>query len=521
MSTMAKGATLAELVADVAARNGAKPALIFQDQPISYAQLNGLIERCANALAARGVAHGDRVAIMLPNIPQFVVAYYAIARLGAIVVPLNVLYKADEINYMLGDSEAKVFIVFEGFWAQGAEAVKGSPSVEHTIVVGQGAAPEGTVPWSALVDGSAPQRPAVEVKPEDTAVICYTSGTTGRSKGAMLTHRNFIANCEQFGSMRGFEFTENDVTLLVLPLFHIYAMNVGLNAAMRLGSTAVLMIRFEPLPVLETIQKHRATIFLGAPPMFIAWVNTPGIGGYDLSSLRIVNSGAAALPMQVLQRFKELTGIEIQEGYGLTETAPVTHSNSAAPRAKPGTIGMPIPGVEARVVDENDQDVSQGQEGEIVVRGENITPGYWRQPEATEEAVRGGWFHTGDIATVDADGYYTIVDRKKDMINAGGFKIWPREVEEVLFKHPAVQEAAVVAVPDPYAGERALAYVALKQGQAATSDEIIQYCRDNLASFKAPSRVEFRAELPKLPTGKVLRRVLRDEARGLSAAGDK
>jgi len=388
---MAKGATLAELVADVAARDGAKPALIFQDQPISYAQLNGLIERCANALAARGIARGDRVAIMLPNIPQFVVAYYAVARLGAIVVPLNVLYKADEIAYMLGDSEAKAFIVFEGFWAQGAEAVKGSPAVEHTVVVGQGAAPEGTTPWSALVDGSAPPRPAVDVKLEDTAVICYTSGTTGRSKGALLTHRNFIANCEQFGAMRGFEFDEHDIALLVLPLFHIYAMNVGLNAAMRLGSTAVLMIRFEPLPALEAIQKHRVTIFLGAPPMFIAWVNTPGIEGYDLSSLRIVNSGAAALPMQVLQRFKELTGIEIQEGYGLTETAPVTHSNSAAPRVKPGTIGMPIPGVEARVVDENDQDVAPGQEGEIVVRGENITPGYWRQPEATAEALRGGW----------------------------------------------------------------------------------------------------------------------------------
>jgi long-chain acyl-CoA synthetase len=224
--------------------------------------------------------------------------------------------------------------------------------------------------------------------------------------------------------------------------------------------------------------------------------------------------------MQVLTRFRELTGVQIQEGYGLTETAPVTHSNAAAPRVKPGTIGLPIPGVEARVVDENDRDVPQGQEGEIVVRGDNVMIGYWRNPEATAEAIRDGWFHTGDIATIDEEGYYTIVDRKKDMINAGGFKVWPREVEEVLYAHPAVQEAAVVPMPDPYAGERPLAYVALKQGQQATADELIQYCRGTLASFKAPARVEFRADLPKLPTGKVLRRVLREEARTLTPAGD-
>jgi long-chain acyl-CoA synthetase len=377
-------------------------------------------------------------------------------------------------------------------------------------------APEGTTHWAALLGGSDPQRPSVAVEPADLAVICYTSGTTGRPKGAMLTHRNFIANCEQFGAMSGFEFSEDDVCLLVLPLFHIYGMNVGMNATLRLGGTIALMPRFEPVPTLEAIQKYKATIFLGAPPMYVAWANMPGLENYDLSSLRIANSGAAALPGAVLQRFKERTGVEIQEGYGLTEVAPVSHSNSAAPRVKPGTIGWPIPGVESRVVDENDNDVAPGQEGEIVLRGENVMVGYWRRPEDTEEALRGGWFHTGDIATIDEEGYYTIVDRKKDMINAGGFKVWPREVEEVLFTHPAVQEAAIVAMPDPYAGERPLAYIALKQGQQATAEELIDYCKARLASFKAPTRVEFRPELPKLPTGKVLRRVLRDEARQMA-----
>ncbi len=517
---MAAATPLAELVADVAARDGERTAIIFGEQRLSYAQTNGLIEQVANALAARGIAHGDRVALMVPNIPQFVVAYYAILRLGAVVVPLNLLYKAEEVGYILDDSAAKAIIVFELFYPQVAAGIAAAKSVQHTIFIGQSAAPEGTTGWATLLGGGAPPRERATVAPSDLAVICYTSGTTGRPKGAMLTHRNFIANCEQMSSLEQFKPDPDDITLLVLPLFHIYGMNCGMNVGLRAGGAIALIPRFEPIPVLEAIQALRATIFLGAPPMFIAWVNTPGLESYDLSSLRIVNSGAAALPREVLSRFKEATGIEIQEGYGLTETAPVSHSNSAAPRVKPGTIGWPIPGVEARVVDEQDRDVPQGQEGEIILRGENVMVGYWGREEDTAEALRGGWFHTGDIGTVDEEGYYTIVDRKKDMINAGGFKVWPREVEEVLFAHPAVREAAVVAIPDPYAGERPLAYVALKAGQTATADDLIAYCKSRLASFKAPSRIEFRDDLPKLPTGKVLRRVLRDEARALAPAGE-
>ncbi|HEX5503789.1 MAG TPA: long-chain fatty acid--CoA ligase [Thermomicrobiales bacterium] len=516
---MSAQATLAEFVADVARRDGAKPALIFQDQPLTYAQLDAAIERAADGLAARGVGHGDRVALLLPNIPPFVVAYYAALRLGAVVVPVNLLYKADEIAHILGDSEAKSLVVYEGFYAQAAEAVRRASSVTEVIVVGLGAAPAGTTPWADLAGGAAPRRAPVAVAPGDVAVICYTSGTTGRAKGAMLTHRNFIANLEQMEAVGPMKMTAADVEILVLPLFHIYALNVGLNYAIRLGATLVLLPRFELAPMLEQIQRYRCTVFLGAPPMYVAWVNAPGVERYDVASLRVVGSGAAPLPARVLARFQELTGVAIGEGYGLTETAPTTHSNYVGEaRIKPGTVGLPLPGVECRLVDDDDRDVPPGAEGEIVVRGENVMVGYWRNPEASAEALRGGWFHTGDIATVDADGYYTIVDRKKDMINAGGFKVWPREVEEVLYHHPAVQEAAVVPIPDPYAGERPLAFVALKAGQQATADELIQYCRANLASFKAPTRVEFRDELPKLPTGKVLRRVLRDEARQM---GDK
>ena len=508
--------TLAELVRDIAARDGAKPAIIFQDNPITYRDLDMAIERAANGLAAIGLRQGDRVAIMLPNIPQFVIAYYAVQRIGGTVVPINVLYKADEITYILNDSEAKALVVYEGFYPGARDAVTQAPSVERVIFVGSGSAPEGTIAWGGLVNGSAPQRPVVNVQPDDIATICYTSGTTGRSKGAMLTHRNFLANCAQCDRLPRFNLQPSDRTTVVLPLFHIYAMNVAMTGTLRLGATMVLIPRFEPGAVLEQMQKHGCTTFYGAPPIYVAWINFPGIETYDLSSLRVAFSGAAALPVQVLEAFQEKTGVEIVEGYGLTEASPVSHSNAAGPVLKPGTIGPPIPGVDVRLVDDADNDVPPGAEGEILLRGENIFIGYWRKPEATEEALRGGWFHTGDIATVDADGYYTIVDRKKDMINAGGFKIWPREVEEVLYRHPAVQEAAVVAMPDVYTGERPMAFVSFKAGQTATAEELSEYCRAHLATFKVPRHFEFRADLPKLLTGKVLRRVLRDEARHLA-----
>lgn len=511
--------TLAEFVRDVAQRDGAQPALIFSDQPISYADLDTRIEGAANGLALRGVAHGDRVALLVPNIPEFVVAYYAVLRCGGIVVPINVLYKAEEIAYILQDSEAKALILYAGFAAQGIAGVTKAPSVSQVIVIGD-AVPEGTTAWESLTDASSPGRAPVRVRPSDIATICYTSGTTGRAKGAMLTHRNLISNCEQLDrTVRGGA-KRSDVLLLALPLFHIYAMNCAMNCCLRAGATIVLVCRFDPLPVLEQIEKHRCNFFHGAPPMFIAWVNTSTLGDYDLSSLRAAFSAAAPLPTQVLDQFHSVTGVEIVEGYGLTEASPVTLSNWAVSVTKAGTVGRPIPGVEVRLVEEEDREVAPGAPGEIICRGENITIGYWRNPAATAEALRDGWFHTGDIATSDEDGYFRIVDRKKDMINSGGFKVWPSEVEEVLFRHPAVREAAVVAIPDAYLGERPMAYIALKEGQTATQEALIAYCKESFACFKAPCLIRFRDELPKLPTGKVLRRVLREEARHLIPAAE-
>jgi long-chain acyl-CoA synthetase len=505
--------TLAGVVRDVAQGEGAKPALFFADQPISFAGLDRWIERIANGLAFRGVASGDRIAVLLPNIPEFVIAYYAVLRCGGIVVPINVLYKPEEIAYILRDSEAKAFIVDTAFLDAGIAGAANAPAVTRLIVVG-GKTPDGTIPWESLADTSLPERAVVRVSPDDIATICYTSGTTGASRGAMLTHRNFLSNCEQMDRTDRGRAERSDVLLLVLPLFHIYAMNCAMNAYLRAGATIVLVRRFNPVLVLEQIQKHRCNLFHGAPPMYIAWVNTPTLRDYDLSCLRAAFSGAAPLPTHVLERFRTITGVEIVEGYGLTEASPVTHSNCAVPVSKAGTVGWPIPGVEVRLVDEEDRDVAPGEPGEILCRGENVTIGYWRKPEETAEALRDGWFHTGDIATIDEDGYYTIVDRKKDMIDSGGLKVWPREVEEVLFRHPAVREAAVVGMPDAYWGERPIAYVACKEGETVTEKALIAYCKEHLAAFKAPSIVRFRDELPKLPSGKVLRRVLRDEARG-------
>jgi long-chain acyl-CoA synthetase len=504
--------TLSELVCGVARYDGAKPALIFADQPISYADLDMRIECVANSLALRGILHGDRVALLIPNMPEFVVAYYAVLRCGGIAVPVNALYKAEEIAYILQDSEAKALILYAGFAAQGITGIAKAQLASQSIIIGD-AAPEGATSWESLIDASSPARAPARVSPGDIATICYTAGTTGRSKGAMLTHRNLIANCEQMDRTARGGAKNSDRSLLALPLFHVYAMNCVMNYCLRAGATIILVPRFDPLPALEQIQKHRCTYFHGAPPMYVAWVNTPALGDYDLSSLCAAFSAAAPLPVQVMNRFRVLTGVEIVEGYGLTEASPVTHSNWAGVVTKAGTVGPPLPGVEVRLVDDGGRDVAPGAPGEIICRGENITIGYWRNPEATREALRDSWLYTGDIATIDEDGYYRIVDRKKDMINAGGFKVWPREVEEVLFTHPAVREAAVVAIPDPYSGERPMAYIALKEGQTATEEALITYCKEHLATFKVPCLIKFRDELPKLSTGKVLRRVLRDETR--------
>jgi long-chain acyl-CoA synthetase len=505
---------LGQMLAGSASRTPEKTAVIFRDQQTSYGELNRRANQVANALIGLGIRPGDRVAIFIHNIPLFVEAYYGILKAGASVVPLNVLYKPGEVEYIFRDSGARAIMTFAPFVQVALAAKANAPQMENVIV----AAPEeipGTRSWRTTIGDASDREPGVAVGENDVAVICYTSGTTGRPKGAMLSHHNLLSNCNQVNMLPTIQTQPNDVVWIALPLFHIYAMNVGMNNTFVNGAAIALVERFEPAAGLEIIQKSRCTILLGAPPMFVAWANMPNIRDYDLSSVRYVASGAAALPVQVLQTFESVSGVPITEGYGLTEAAPVVTSNAAGPVVKPGTVGPAIPGEEVKIVDEAGNDLPHGELGELICRGPNIMLGYWQNPEATAETIRDGWLHTGDLATVDDDGYFTIVDRLKDMIVVSGFNVYPREVEEVLFTHPAVADAAVVQFPDPYQGESVMAFVVLKPGQTTTEQEIIDYCRSRIAVFKCPRRVVFRDELPKNNTGKVLRRQLREEARTL------
>jgi long-chain acyl-CoA synthetase len=506
---------LGQMLARSASRTPDNTAVIFRDQRTSYSELNRRANQVANALIGLGIRPGDRVALYIHNIPLFMEAYYGILKAGASVVPLNVLYKAGELEYIFVDSGARAILTFAPFAQTALEARANAPQMENVIV----AAPEdiaSTRAWRTTIGAAPDHEPGVTVGDNDVAVICYTSGTTGRPKGAMLSHHNLISNCEQVNMLPAVRTTPEDIVWLALPLFHIYGMNVGMNLSFMNGASIVLVERFEPASSIELIQRHRCTILYGAPPMFVAWANMPNVRDYDLSSVRYTASGAAALPVKVLETFQSLSGVPISEGYGLTEASPVVTTNAAGPVVKPGTVGPAIPGVEVKIVDEAGNELPHGELGELICRGPNVMLGYYNKPEATAEAIRNGWLHTGDLATEDDDGYFTIVDRLKDMIVVSGFNVYPREVEEVLFQHPAVADAAVVQYPDPYQGESVMAFVVLKPGQTATEQEIIDFCRSRIAVFKCPRRVVFRDALPKNNTGKVLRRELREEARRIA-----
>ncbi|GAC1456457.1 MAG: long-chain fatty acid--CoA ligase [Ktedonobacterales bacterium] len=502
---------LGQMLARSAGRTPEKTAIIFRDQQTSYGELNRRANQVANALIGLGIQPGDRVAIYIHNLPIFIEAYYGILKAGATVIPLNVLYKAGELEYIFNDSGARALVTFGPFAQTALAARANAPRLEHVIVAAPDAMP-GALSWRTTFGDAAEHEPGVAVGENDVAVICYTSGTTGKPKGAMLAHRNLMANCEQCNLIPSVHLLPEDVVWLALPLFHIYAMNVVMNLCLMNGGSLALVERFEPASGLEIIQKYRCTVLYGAPPMFVAWANMPNLREYDLSSLRYIASGAAALPVKVLETFQSLAGVSISEGYGLTEASPVVTTNAAGPVVKPGTVGPAIPGMEVKIVDEAGNELPQGELGELICRGPNVMLGYWNKPEATAEAIRDGWLHTGDLATEDSDGYFTIVDRLKDMIVVSGFNVYPREVEETLFRHPAVADAAVVQYPDPYQGESVMAFVVLKPDQAVTEQDLIDHCRHEIAVFKCPRKVVFRESLPKNNTGKVLRRELRDEA---------
>lgn len=502
-----EGETLADVLVPAMALTPDRVAVAFEDRAITYRELDTAANRVANVLVGSGVRPGDRVAVHLENRPEFLEVYQGILRAGATLVPTNVMYTAEEMEHILEDSGASVLFTRADLVSKVAGIRARLPRLRKVIAIGPGA---GDAEYEAEKERAAATRPDVTVDRESIAFIQYTSGTTGKPKGAMVTHANVLAVLDSTRDLPGIPpALEEDTLLVVLPLFHAYALNLCINRAFLGVSKMVLVTRFDAAKVMEAMQRHQVTIFYGAPPMYFAFVNTPGLEKYDVSCLRMAFSGAAPLPVVILERFKERTGVEISEGYGLSETAPSLCANGAGPVKKPGTVGPAIPGVELRLVDENDEDVAPGEVGEIIARGPNIFKGYWNREKETAEALRGGWFHTGDMGRVDADGYYTIVDRKKDMVIVSGYNVYPIEVENVLLRHPKILDAAIIGVPDEYQGESVKAVLVVRPGEALEAKEVTDYCREHLAAFKIPRHVEFRAELPKSPTGKVLKRELR------------
>jgi len=503
------GDSLADVLRPGLALRPDEPAIFFEGRTLSFRELDRAADRVASALASLGVAPGDRVGIHLDNRPEFVEAYQGVMRAGATLVPANVMYTADELEHIFRDSGVVAVFVRHDL-AHKIHAIRGKlPALRHVVEIGGRDRPD-SVDFEDMKATASGKRPDVAVDPHALAFIQYTSGTTGKPKGAMVSHANVLAVIDNTMDMPGMvEVVQHDVMLLVLPLFHAYALNLAMNRAFLLAMPFVLVSRFDAARVFELIERHRVTTFYGAPPMYFGFVNTPGLEKYDVSSLRAAFSGAAPLPVVILERFRERTGVEICEGYGLSETAPSLTSNAAGPVKKPGSVGPAIPGVELRLVDGEDRDVAPGDVGEVVARGPNVFRGYWNREQETAESLRGGWFHTGDLARVDADGYYFIVDRKKDMIIVSGYNVYPIEVENVLLRHPKILDAAVVGVPNDYQRESVKAILVTRPGESVEAAEVIEYSRAHLAAFKVPRVVEFRSELPKNATGKVLKRELR------------
>jgi long-chain acyl-CoA synthetase len=502
------GRALSGMVAVAAAAHPHKAALVAGERTLTYAELHARVLGAAGALAELGVTKGDRVATLLGTVPEFVEVLHGAWRLGGVVAPLNVMLTPDEAGYVLADAEARVVVVDRALLPVVLAVRDRLAKLDHVVVVG-GRAPRRTQAYEKLLARS-PEPPSVEVKEDNLALLAYTAGTTANPKGAMLTHGNLMANLDQMSEVPALREAESDVVLLALPLFHIYALNVVLGITIREGATAVLAERFDPVGTLELVERHRVTVLFGAPPMFAAWLRAADQREFDLSSVRMAVSGAAALPGDVFRAFRERFGVTIWEGYGLTETAPAVTTNALGGEPRPDSIGLALPGVEVRLVDEHGQEVEEGDPGEIVVRGPNVFAGYWRKPEESGASLRDGWFRTGDVAYRDEDGYLHIVDRARDLVIVSGFNVYPKEVEDAIVVHPAVAECTVIGVPDERTGEAVKAIVVPVRGADLTEEDILEHCRGRLARFKRPREVEIVSELPKHVTGKVLRRRLRE-----------
>ncbi len=529
--------TLPDMLSEAAEKYPHQTACVFMGARLNYAQLEQQVDKLAAGLHSLGIGRGDRVAIMMPNCPQTIIAYYAALSLGAVTVMTNPLYVERELLHQWEDAGVEIVISLDMFWPQ-IEALRQKLPLNHVILSGiQDYMPlvkkllapielrrRGkwvTVNYSdtvhsfkKLINSQAGPPPRTELKPEDLACLQYTGGTTGLPKGAMLSHRNLLASLAQIRTFLLYEHQQaEDIALAIMPFFHVYGMNGLMNMAIYLASTLVLIPQPEIKAIVEAIVAERPTFFTGVPALFVALNNYRTIDQVDLTSIKAVFSGAAPLPVDVMEQFEARTGARIAEAYGMTEASSVTHVNPLKGPRKVGSIGVPIIGTEARIVDIEDplQEMAVGEPGELLVKGPQVMQGYWNAPEETAKALVDGWLRTGDIARMDEEGYFYIVDRKKDMILSAGYNVYPREVEEVLYQHPKVLEAAVIGIPDGVRGERIVAYLTLKPGEQATAAEIRTFCRERLAPYKQPRTVLFRDDLPKSLAGKVLRRQLREE----------
>ena len=505
---------------------GDRPATAFLGAQLTFRELKDQVDRFATALSRLGITKGDRVGIMLPNSPQYVISFFAIVKLGAIVTNINPTYTLREVDLVAQDAGLKAIITLDVL-APLALGIKPNSDIENIIITSiaeysaaaanqpAGALPEGTLSFTALLQAvEHAEHLRTEIDPEnDIAVLQYTGGTTGVPKGAMLTHYNLFSNAIQTAVWaEGVTDRGNERYLLVIPYFHIYGQTVGMLVGAWNGALQIMIPKFDVEMLLKAIRQYQPTFFPGVPTLYISMLNHPEALTSGLDRVRRYNSGSAPLPVDVLERFESLTGTMLYEGYGLTEASPVTHSTPTLSKRKPGSIGLPIPGTECKIVDLDTglNEVPLGEDGELCLRGPQVMKGYWNKPAETEIALRDGWLYTGDVARMDEDGFFYIVQRKKDMIIVSGFNVYPNEVEDVLFTHPAIQEAAVIGVPDAYRGEAVKAFVVMKSGTNVSAEEIIDFCRERMAKYKVPSHVDLVESLPKSAVGKVLRRELRE-----------
>jgi long-chain acyl-CoA synthetase len=486
---------LAKNLIDTVGRHGSRTAIKLDDVELTYSALDEGTARVAGLLRTKGIQPGDRVGIMLPNVPYFAIVYYGVLRAGGVVVPMNVLLKSREVRFYLENSGAKVVFAWHEF-ASAAEQGAAEAGAECVLVEpGE---------FEQLLASAEPVADVADRAPDDTAVILYTSGTTGTPKGAELTHGSLGRNCAI--GQKLVSLTEQDVMFGGLPLFHAFGQTCALNAAVRAGACLTLLPRFDPAKALEIIDRDGVSVFEGVPTMYTALLHQPSERD---ARLRVCVSGGAALPVEVLRGFEERFDCKVLEGYGLSETSAIASFNHPDRERKPGSIGTPVEGVQMKVVDDKGAEVAQGAVGEIVIRGHNVMKAYWNRPEATAEAIDAdGWFHSGDVGKVDEEGYFFIVDRMKDLIIRGGYNVYPREIEEVLYEHPAVREAAVIGIPHDELGEEVAAAVAHKEGEQLSADDLRAYVKTQVAAYKYPRTIWFVDELPKTPTGKILKRAI-------------